>query len=71
MIVFILFPNTTHLTQPLDKSAFGPLKIHWRHGCHDFEVSHPGKAVNEYNSRSILSKAWLESVTTVNIVAGF
>ena len=30
VIVFTLPPNTTHLTQPLDKGVFGPLKIYWR-----------------------------------------
>ena len=28
MIVFCLPPNTTHLTQPLDKGIFGPLKTY-------------------------------------------
>ena len=71
VIVFVLPPNTTHLTQPLDKGVFGPFKIHWRRVCHDFQVSHQGKVVNEYNFCCLLSKAWLESMTTINIVAGF
>ena len=71
VIIFVLPPNTTHLTQPLDKGVFGPFKIHWKRVCHDFVISHPGKVVNEYNFCSLLSKAWLESMTTVNIVAGF
>ena len=64
-------PNTTHLTQPLDKGVFGPFKIHWRHVCHDFLISHPGKVVNEKIFCSLLSKARLKSMTTVNTVAGF
>ena len=71
VIIFTLPPNTTHLTQPLDKGVFGPCKIHWRRICHDFVVSHPGRVVNEHNFVSLLSKAWVESMTTVNIVAGF
>ena len=27
VILFTLPPNTTHLTQPLDKGCFGPLKV--------------------------------------------
>jgi hypothetical protein len=30
VIVFTLPPNTTHLTQPLDKGVFGPMKAAWR-----------------------------------------
>ena len=67
----VLPPNTTHLTQPLDKGVFGPFYIHWKRVCHYFVISQPGKVVNEYNFCSLLSKAWLESMTTVNIVDGF
>ena len=34
VIVFCLPPNTTHITQPLDKGAFAPLKISWGEECH-------------------------------------
>ena len=30
VILMALPPNTTHLTQPLDKGTYGPLKIKWR-----------------------------------------
>ena len=30
VILFCLSPHTTHLTQPLDKGCFGPLKMHWQ-----------------------------------------
>ena len=30
VVLFALPPNTTHLTQPLDKGIFGPLKTEWR-----------------------------------------
>ena len=42
VIVFTLPPNTTHLTQPLDKGVFGPLKIYWREVCNKFLVRNPG-----------------------------
>ena len=71
IIVFMLPPNTTHLTQPLDKGVFGPFKQHWRRVCHDFKTSHPGQVINDYNFCRLFSKAWLESMTTSNIVAGF
>ena len=29
VVLFALPPNTTHISQPLDKGVFGPLKVHW------------------------------------------
>lgn len=71
-VILLAFPpNTTHLTQPLDKGVFGPFKCHWKKICHDFAVSHPGCVVNYYNFCELLSKAWIESMTVTNITSGF
>ena len=59
------------LTQPLDKGVFGPFKQRWRRVYHDFTISHPGQVISDYNFCRLFSKAWLESMTTSNIVAGF
>ncbi len=71
VILFALPPNTTHLTQPLDKGVFGPFKVHWRQVCHDYRVKNPGRVVNIYSFCSLLSKAWMESMTAINIINGF
>ena len=71
VIVLALPPNTTHLTQPLDKGTFGPLKVRWRQVVHDFRVSHPGRVVTQYNFCRLFSKAWVEAMTVANISAGF
>lgn len=71
IIMFALPPNTTHLTQPLDKGVFGPFKQHWRRVCHDYLFSHPGHFISGYNFSSLFSKAWLESMTTKNAMSGF
>ena len=36
--------------------------------CHDFQVSHPGKVVSDFNFCQLFSKAWIESMTTMNII---
>lgn len=71
IIIFALPPNTTHLTQPLDKGVFGPFKTHWSRICHDFTITHPGQKVSEYNFCQLFSKAWLESMSIGTIVGGF
>ena len=45
VVLMALPPNTTHLTQPLDKGIYGPLKVEWRKVCHEFMVQNPGKIV--------------------------
>ncbi len=71
VILFTLPPNTTHLSQPLDKGVFGPFKAHWKLVCHDYLVSHPGQVINTYNFVRLFSKAWIESMTASNIATGF
>ena len=48
VMIFVLPPNTTYCTQPLDKDAFSALKIAWRKTCHDFLCSNPGRAISRY-----------------------
>lgn len=71
VVIFVLPPNTTHLTQPLDKGCFGPLKVKWREVCHQYTISNPGKVVNRYVFSQPLNQAWMQAMTMTNIVAGF
>lgn len=43
VIMFVLPPNTTHITQPLDGGCFSPLKSAWQETCHEFMMANPGK----------------------------
>ena len=71
IIVFCLPPHTSHLTQPLDKGCFGPLKIFWREECLQFMTSHPDQVVTRFNFSRLFSKAWTKAMTMSNILAGF
>ena len=71
VILFVLPPNTTHLSQPLDKGVFGPLKMQWRKACHSYMTRNPGKVVNRYAFSQLFHTAWLSAMTTKNIAAGF
>ena len=65
VILMALSPNTTHLTQPLDKGTYGPLKIEWRKVCHEYiRSSIPWKGNNT-------KQFWMKSMTMTNIMAGF
>ena len=71
VILFSLPPNTTHLTQPLDKAIFGPLKMFWREVSHHFVVDNPGSRVTKSNFSRLFSEAWIQALTPRNIVSGF
>ena len=71
VIVFCLPPHTTHLTQPLDKGCFGPLKVHWREECWSYICAHPDRIITRYQFSELFGKAWMKAMTMQNIVGGF
>lgn len=71
VIVFCLPPHSTHITQPLDKGIFGPLKLYWREECLRFLTSHPDQVVTRFNFSRLFSSAWAKAMTIPNILAGF
>ena len=71
VIVFCLPPNTTHITQPLDKGVFGPLKVAWAEQCHRYIQLNPGKVVTQYEFMDLFSRAWCKAMTVSNIMSAF
>ena len=71
VIIFYLPPHTTHETQPLDVSFFGPLKKNWGKVCHDFIQTSPGKVITKYNFSELFAKAWLRTCLPEIICNGF
>ena len=71
VIVFCLPPHTTHLTQPLDKGCFGPLKMFWRQECQAYLAAHYGKVVTRFQFSQLFSKAWYKGMSMSNVIAGF
>ena len=71
IIVFVLPPNTTHLTQPLDKGCFSPLKVAWRQACHEFRTDYPGRVVTRFDFNRVFSEAWYTAMRPHNIIASF
>ena len=69
--MFTLPPHTSHLTQPLDKGCFGPLKQHWQQECWQYITSCPGRVVTRYQFSELFRRAWEKAMTMTNIIAGF
>ena len=57
VILFCLPPNTTHLTQPLDKGCFSPLKTAWRQQYQQFLSDNASKVITRYEFSCLFSKA--------------
>ena len=71
VILLTLPPNTTHVTQPLDKRCFGPLKVAWRDVCQEYVVYNPGKVVTRMSFSPLFSAAWRRSMTMQNVISSF
>ena len=71
VIMFCLPPHSRHLTQPLDKGCFGPLKVHWREEGWSFITAHPGRVVTRYHFSDLFRWAWMKGITMQNITGVF
>ena len=71
IILFCLPPHSTHLTQPLDKGCFAPLKKCWRKACKDYLMKNPGKVVTRHQFSELFHRAWQDGMTAKNAVGGF
>ena len=71
VILFTLPPNTTHISQPLDKGCFGPFKLAWKDSVHKYMVSNPGKVVTRYAFSPLFREACMKSMTVKNILSAF
>ena len=71
VILCALPPHTTHITQPLDRGCFAPLKVNWRQICHKFCCLNPGRTVSRYDFCELFAKAWFKSFTMENVIGSF
>ena len=71
IILFALPPHTTHITQPLDRGCFAPLKVAWRDVCHEFCVKNPGRVVTRFDFCQLFSKSWHKAMTMSNVISSF
>ena len=71
VVLFCLPPHTTHLTQPLDKGCFGPLKMHWRRECWTYVTNNPDRLITRYQFSALFGQAWFKGMTMQNIISGF
>ena len=71
VIIFTLPPHTTHLSQPLDKGVFAPLKVEWGKAVQDFISKNSGRDITRYDFSALFAKVWSKAMSLPNIMAGF
>jgi len=54
IILVCLFPNTTHILQPLDVSVFAPLKAKWKSTVRQWRVDNDGKEICKQDVPTVL-----------------
>ncbi|GFN86582.1 LOW QUALITY PROTEIN: tigger transposable element-derived 4-like protein [Plakobranchus ocellatus] len=66
-----LLPHTSHRTQPLDRTVFGPMMIFLNSACDSWCLAYPRRAISIYDMAGLIREAWMKASTPNNITAGF
>lgn len=72
IIIIALYPNSTHLIQPMDVAIFAPLKKKWRSSVHEWKYkNHNFNTLTKEHFAGLLQKVIMENVKPEYFVAGF
>ncbi|KAJ8968823.1 hypothetical protein NQ314_002085 [Rhamnusium bicolor] len=66
-----LYPNATHILQPLDVSVFHPLKNGWKKGIQKFKMDNEGRKLKRGNFGPLLKVVMEQSIKPDIITNGF
>lgn len=70
IVLIALFPNSTHLLQPMDVSVFRPLKNAWKQEVQRWRMDNSGRKLSKENFCPVFKKA-LEHISSDTIKNGF
>lgn len=71
VILFVLPPQYSHLTQPLDVGIFGPFKSMYYHECRAYMKQNPGLNINRYNVAELTAKPYIGALRSENLISAF
>ncbi|XP_053389486.1 uncharacterized protein LOC128552471 [Mercenaria mercenaria] len=58
VLLFVLPPHSSHITQPLDVGIFGPMKSYYYHECKSYMHSNPGENITRYEVAQLTAKPY-------------
>lgn len=71
-VIFVtLYPHTSHKTQSLDRTVFGPLKTLYKEGVVTWLCKDPGQTFGIYDISTVLGNIYAKAFSTENTVSGF
>ncbi|XP_064604473.1 tigger transposable element-derived protein 4-like [Liolophura sinensis] len=71
VVMITIPPHTSHKTQPLDRTFYGPLKTAYEQECHKFMVNHPGKRITQYDIAELVGQAYPRCASVEKGIKGF
>lgn len=71
IVVFALYPNSTHITQPADVSVFKSLKSGWKNTVFEYKQKTGNKAITRAGFAPLLAKVFEDKVTPEIVKNGF
>lgn len=71
VLMLSLPPHTSHRTQPLDLTFFGPLKLQYHRECDLFMKMNSLEKITPYDIALLFSKAYLKTANAEKAVNGF
>lgn len=71
VILFVLPPHTSHITQPLDVGVFGPFKAYYNTECQTYLHNNPGISISRYEVADLTAKPYIKAVCPANVISAF
>lgn len=71
VVLFVLPPHSSHLTQPLDVGVFGPFKCQYNQECQIYMQKNPGVSITKYEVAQLTAKPYLKALSPENIISAF
>lgn len=71
IFIAALYPNSTHLTQPMDVAGFGPLKKNWREAVHNWKTRTHSATLTKDCFAGLLQQVINETVKPEHLQSGF
>ena len=71
IILYTLYPNATHIIQPLDLVLMGSVKSTYKEEMRKWLVNHVGETFDKYRFVEVFKETYMRSCNVTNAVQGF